>query len=294
MEKIKNEIVKNESVENVESTAKSVVVSSQTGASVEARNPHFEYTNNLKRYHMYYGRRNGTLCKDRLCIITNFENSRGKLMVTWIELERVDNEYNRETGETTYWIFTAKKYRKSAKNIVWKGYEQYASLEVFGPHGVSPTDEVTVEDLEKNVYFKDKTIVVRDECVDYGYIEGNSTLNPAGFKFMKVSEKKAEETKHKEDVEVVMNAYAIESGYEDNDTQNAIDYFTNKMNEADEEADVALTRKLIYLRGNGMANDPERLKELNNDTSVAIGRYFMYKKYVDILTNTNEFQNGKF
>jgi len=287
-----------ESVNNINNNVESVEVSSPSGASVEYTNPitgrPVSKDEKIQRYGMYYGRRNGTLCEDRFCIVTNTEYSRGKKMVTWIELERVDNEYDRKTYELTYWIFKAKRYRKSVDEKMLKAW---GTEDVWGTHGISYFDRISVEDLEKNTYFKNKTIVVLDECVDYHYMEDNSALNPAGFKFVKLSEKRTEEKEAvkanadgNEDMNAVMAAYAIESGDDNNDTQNAIDYFTEKMSNAQEEADVALTRKMIYLRGNGLANDPERLKELDNDSTAALGRYYMYKKYVEILTKANEIE----
>lgn len=291
-ENAKIQMAKMKSVENGAVKAEDVVVSSPITGELVSKDAE------IKRYGMYYGRRNGNLCKDRFCIVTNTEMSRGKRMITWIELERVDNEYDRKTGELTYWIFKAKRYRKSVDEKMYKAH--YTEM-VWGTHGIDSWDRISVEDLEKNTYFQNKTIVVLDDCVDYHYMEDNSAHNPAGFKFVKLSEKHAEEKEAakenadgNEDMTAVMTAYAVESGDDNNDTQNAIDYFTNKMNDAQEEADVALTRKMIFLRGNGFSNDIELLKELDNDYSAALGRYYMYKKYVEILTKANEIEELPF
>ena len=289
-ENAKIQMEKMKSVENGEGKDEDVVVSSQ------------HEDKGIRRSRMYWGHSHNSQNRNRIVLVTNREVSRGALMITYVVIEH-NHVVGYDENNNAISSYKLNKYRKSAKTY---GNDETGYWNIVeGANGVCAMDEITIEDI-KNSSAWNYGVLPMDEDTYKKWGEWiNAMTSVYGLKAVMVGrdtvygmvyDKSGNkiETVVNEDMTAVMTAYAIESGDDNNDTQNAIDYFTNKMNDAQEEADVALTRKMICLRGNGLANDIELLKELDNDYSAALGRYYMYKKYLEILAKANEFQNGKF
>ena len=289
-ENAKIQMAKMKSVENVAVKAEDVVVSSQ-----------YE-DKRIRRSRMYWGHSHNSQNRNRIVLVTNREVSRGALMITYVVIE-ANHIVGYDEKDNPICSYKLNQYRKSAKT--YGNDETYHWEIVEGANGVCGHDEITIEDIKKRSSWNYGVLPMDEETYKkwgewinamtsvYGLkavLVGRDTVD--GMVYDKMGNKI--ETVVNEDMTAVMTAYAIESGDDNNDTQNAIDYFTNKMNNAQEEADVALTRKMICLRGNGLANDIELLKELDNDYSAALGRYYMYKKYVEILSKANEIEELPF
>lgn len=286
----------NPQVEKMES----VEVSSPSGESVEVSSQYESEV--IRRNRMYWGHSHSSRKRDRIVIVTNREFSRGAKMITYVVIEPndvvgYDEKYNAICS------YKLNQYRKSAKT--YGDPDTYYWEIVEGANGVYGGDEITIEDIKNSRDFNYGVLPMDEDTYKKWGEWINAMTSVYGLKAIMVGRDTVDgivydkrgnriETVVNEDITAVMTAYAVESGDDNNDTKNAIDYFTEKMSNAQEEADVALTRKMICLRGNGLANDPEWLKELDNDYSAALGRYYMYKKYVEILAKTNETEELQF
>lgn len=293
VENTNSQMAKMESVENGEVKAEDVEVKAD---DVEARSKKWV---ELKSGSMYYAWRHNSCDTQRLVLVTFVEEKRdGKRIIDYVMIEPDKYIGENEKHEPLY-TYKLHKYHKSSKWTSGADSSEFGEY-IDGPNGVCVYPrELTIDDVKLHTIFGHGCLRLDKEMYDE-FSEWLDFCN-FGLKFIKYNEKRAEEKEAakanadgNEDMTAVMTAYVIESGDDNNDTQNAIDYFTNKMNDAQEEADVALTRKMICLRGNGLANDIERLKELDNDYSAALGRYYMYKKYVEILSKANEIEELPF
>ena len=289
--------INNNNVENTNSQMakmESVEVSSPSGESVEVSSQVLNKW--LRRSSMYWGHSHNSQNRNRIVLVTNTEVSRGADMVTYVVIEQ-NHFIGYDENKNAICSYKLNQYRKSAKTY-GNNETGYWNI-VEGANGVCAMDEITIEDI-KNRSSWNYGVLPMDEDTYKKWGEWiNAMTSVYGLKAVMVGRDTVDgmvydksgnkiETVVNEDITAVMTAYAVESGDDNNDTKNAIDYFTNKMNDARKEADMALTRKMICLRGNGLDNDHERLKELDNDYSAALGRYYMYKKYVEILTKANE------
>lgn len=296
---------------NVENTkfemakSESVEYGGQTGESVEVSSQHED--KRIRRSRMYWGHSHTSQNRNRIVLVTNREVSRGALMITYvvIELNEVvgyDENYNAICS------YKLNQYRKSAKT--YGNYETGYWEIVEGANGVCGCDEITIEDIKKSSVWNYGVLPMDEDTYKKWGEWINAMTSVYGLKAVMVgrdkvdgivydkSGKKIETVTNyndddNDDVAVVMTAYAVESGDDDNDTQNAIDYYKKKMKSYEMEAALMDVRKCGYLRGNTAIN-AERLKELTDDVARALGRYYMYKKYVEILSKANEIEELPF
>lgn len=240
-EKSTNSQIENlKSVENGEVHGASVENGEIHSASVAGVEVRSQYESELiRRNRMYWGHSRNSQNRNRIVLVINREFSRGAKMITYvvIELNHVigyDEKYNPICS------YKLNQYRKSAKT--YGDRDTYYWEIVEGANGVYGGDEITIEDIKKRSNWNYGVLPMDEDTYKKWGEWINAMTSVYGLTAVMVGRDTIDGMVYDNrgnKIETVVNedmtAYTVESCDDNNDTHNAIGYFTNKMNNTKEK-----------------------------------------------------------